>query len=183
MILVLATANAGKLVELRTLLRSFAFELRDAGELGVEMPEETGATYLDNARLKAEATARATGELALGDDTGLEIAMLGGAPGLATARFAGEQGGWPRAWAELRRRTGDIDVRAGLVCALVLADCNGTIAHTQARIDGDLRWHDPPRLATMFTPDPPHALASEGVLIHRRLAFDALAPRLRAYAR
>ena len=188
MILVLATANLGKLDELRTLLRPFAFELRDVAALGVAMPEETGATYLDNARLKAEAAARATGELALGDDTGLELAPLGGAPGIATARFAQEQGGWTQAWHELARRSGMRDgaeVRAALHCALVLADERGTIDHAEARVEGTLRWppDDTPRLVAMFTPDLPHALIEDGVLLHRRLAFDRLAPTLRACAR
>lgn len=179
MILVLATANAGKLDELRTLLRARAWELRTAGELGIALPEETGATYVDNARLKAHAVARASGELALGDDTGLEVAMLGGIPGVATARFAAELGGWSAACEELARRTGlhdGADVRATLCCTLVLAHPDGTEEIGEARVAGRLAWPPTlaPGLAAIFVPDAPEQLSEDGVLVHRRRAFEQL---------
>lgn len=179
MILVLATANAGKLDELRTLLGARAFELRTAAELGIALPEETGTTYVDNARLKAEAVARASGELALGDDTGLEVAMLGGFPGVATAGFAARLGGWREACEELARRTGlpsGADVRATLCCALVLATPDGVLEIGEARIGGRLAWPPTaaPGLAAIFVPDAPAVLLEDGVLVHRRRAFERL---------
>jgi XTP/dITP diphosphohydrolase len=89
--LVLATANPEKAAELAAILRS---ELAGSVELvarptTVPAVEETGETLEDNARLKAVALVLATGEVAVADDTGLEVAALGGAPGTHTARFAG----------------------------------------------------------------------------------------------
>lgn len=177
--LVLATANLGKLDELRTLLGARAWELRTAGELCIALPEETGDSYVANARLKAEAVARASGELALGDDTGLEVAMLGGAPGIATAGFAAQLGGWREACEELARRTGlhdGADVRATLCCALVLASPDGGEEIGEARIAGRLAWppSHAPGLAAIFVPDPPEVLSEDGVLVHRRRAFEQL---------
>ncbi|MGD1011089.1 MAG: RdgB/HAM1 family non-canonical purine NTP pyrophosphatase [Acidimicrobiales bacterium] len=88
----LATANLEKAAELRTILDA---ELGGFMELvprpsGIEAVEETGESLEDNARLKAVALVLATGEAAVADDTGLEVAALGGAPGVRSARFAGE---------------------------------------------------------------------------------------------
>ncbi len=90
--LVLATFNAGKLRELGVLLAAPGRVLRPLAEFpGASEPAETGATLLDNARLKAEAALRHTGLPALADDSGLEVDALGGAPGPRSARFAGER--------------------------------------------------------------------------------------------
>jgi XTP/dITP diphosphohydrolase len=88
--LVLASANRGKLAEFRTLLAAAPFELTSLGELNLASPEETGATFLENATLKARHAARASGLAALADDSGLEVDALGGAPGVYSARFAGQ---------------------------------------------------------------------------------------------
>ncbi len=95
--IVVATKNAGKLVELRQLLDVAGLELVGIDQAGVELPdvEETGQTYRDNALLKARAVAAITGQLALADDSGLEVDALGGAPGVHSARYAGGAG--PRA--------------------------------------------------------------------------------------
>lgn len=87
--LVLATGNAGKVRELRALLGP-AWELRLQSAFGVHPVPETGATFLDNALLKARHAARLTGWPALADDSGLEVDALGGAPGVHSARYAGE---------------------------------------------------------------------------------------------
>jgi XTP/dITP diphosphohydrolase len=84
--LVLATRNAHKLRELGGLLDGF--EVVALPE-GVELPPETGTTFADNALPKARAAAEATGEAAFGDDSGIEAAALGGAPGVLSARYAG----------------------------------------------------------------------------------------------
>jgi XTP/dITP diphosphohydrolase len=87
--IVLASNNQGKLRELKDLLPSDV-DAVTAGELGVELPEETGSTFAENAFLKARAVATATGKIAVADDSGLEVDALEGAPGVRSARFAGE---------------------------------------------------------------------------------------------
>jgi XTP/dITP diphosphohydrolase len=89
--LVLASANRGKLAEFSHLLAAAPFELTSLGELNLASPEETGATFLENALLKARHAARASGMAALADDSGLEVDALDGAPGVYSARFAGPQ--------------------------------------------------------------------------------------------
>lgn len=86
---VLATANAGKLRELQALLVPLGFLVEPQSSLRIEPPEETGATFLDNALLKAHHAARLATLPALADDSGLEVDALGGLPGVRSARFAG----------------------------------------------------------------------------------------------
>ncbi len=88
--LVAATHNAGKLREIGDLLRPFGIEAVGSAALGLLEPEETGSTFRDNAVLKAEAAARASGAAALADDSGLCVEALGGAPGVLSARWAGD---------------------------------------------------------------------------------------------
>ena len=91
--LVLASGNAGKLVEIREVLADLSVTLISQAELGVDDAEETGATFVENAILKARHAARLTGLPALGDDSGLCVDALDGAPGLLSARYAGSHGG------------------------------------------------------------------------------------------
>jgi len=88
--IVLASANPGKLRELRALLPA-CIEVVSAVDLGITLPPETGQTFAENALLKARAAARATGLIALADDSGLEVDALGGRPGVRSARYAGEK--------------------------------------------------------------------------------------------
>lgn len=90
--LVLASSNHGKLDELRSLLADTGIELVAQSGLGVEDAEETGATFVENALLKARHACRITGLPALADDSGLCVDTLGGAPGLLSARYAGQHG-------------------------------------------------------------------------------------------
>jgi XTP/dITP diphosphohydrolase len=98
--LIVATSNPGKLREFRALLAGLPFDLRSLGELGVASPEETGASFAENAVLKARHAAAAAlaaglggaappGVAAIADDSGLEVDALGGAPGIYSARYAG----------------------------------------------------------------------------------------------
>jgi XTP/dITP diphosphohydrolase len=88
--LVLATGNLGKARELSALLAGISFEIRTLADYPpFVMPEETGETYEANALTKARATASHTGAWALGDDSGIEVDALGGAPGIRSARFGG----------------------------------------------------------------------------------------------
>ena len=86
--LVLATHNAGKLAEFKELLADFGLDLVSAGQLGLPEPEETGTTFIENARIKAHAAAKASGTIALADDSGMMVDALGGQPGVYTANWA-----------------------------------------------------------------------------------------------
>jgi len=187
--LVLATHNPGKLAELRVLLGPLGFVLHDAAGRGLESPAETGASYVENATIKAVAAARALGCLALSDDSGLEIDALGGAPGIDTAGFTTRAGGVSaarRAIVEavgLATATGPLLAR--LHCALVLALPSGAVHVACGELRGRLCWPstEAPGLAAIVLPDPPTAMIEGGVLAHRRAAFDRLLPQLVAARR
>ena len=120
--LVLASGNAGKLVELRELLGD-GFELHPQSEFGVSDADETGLSFIENAILKARHAARATGLPALGDDSGLCVDALHGAPGLYSARYAGTHGDNQANIDKLLRELDGIDdARRGarFVCVLAL---------------------------------------------------------------
>lgn len=85
----IATGNAGKLREFRSLLAGLPFDLTSSAELGLPAPDETGATFLANALLKARHAASLSGAAAIADDSGLEVEALNGAPGIYSARYAG----------------------------------------------------------------------------------------------
>src|SRR5678815_5886169 len=87
--LVIATHNPGKLVEMRELLAIYGVEAISAGELKLPEPEETGTTFRANARIKAEAAAKASNMAAFADDSGLAVDALDGQPGIHSARWAG----------------------------------------------------------------------------------------------
>ncbi|MGV7091978.1 XTP/dITP diphosphatase [Siccibacter turicensis] len=88
---VLATGNAGKVRELAALLADFGLDIIAQTELGVDSADETGLTFIENAILKARHAARITGLPAIADDSGLAVDVLGGAPGIYSARYAGEE--------------------------------------------------------------------------------------------
>ena len=90
--LVLASSNAGKLVELRALLGDSGIDLHAQSEFGVADADETGTTFIENALIKARHATRATGLPALGDDSGICVDALHGAPGLYSARYSGAHG-------------------------------------------------------------------------------------------
>jgi XTP/dITP diphosphohydrolase len=87
---IVASSNAGKLAELTVLLAPLGFDLTPQQELGIESPPETGATFLENALIKARHAVLARGLPAIADDSGIEVDALGQAPGVRSARFAGE---------------------------------------------------------------------------------------------
>lgn len=93
MIVCAATNNAGKLKELRRILQGLGHEVKSLRELGIDLdPEETGATFAENARLKAAAFCRACGLPTVADDSGLCVDALNGAPGVFSARYCGRHG-------------------------------------------------------------------------------------------
>ena len=121
--LVLASGNAGKLAELRELLDDGRFTLRAQSEFGIADVEETGLTFVENALLKARHAARATGLPALGDDSGLCVDALGGAPGLYSARYGGGHGDAGRNIERLLRELEGVPEAARMArfhCVLVL---------------------------------------------------------------
>jgi XTP/dITP diphosphohydrolase len=143
--LLIATGNAGKLAEFRELLQAIPIEILGLTDLQTPVSEidEHGATYEENAVLKTCEVGRQTKLWTLGDDTGLEVAALRGAPGLRTARFAGEQASSAENREKLlaQLQAASIERRtARFVCHLVLCDplgqvkavaaghCNGRIA-------------------------------------------------------
>jgi len=90
--LVLASSNHGKLVEIREVLSGLDIELIAQADLGIDDADETATTFVENALLKARHAARTSGLAALGDDSGICVDSLGGAPGLYSARYAGAHG-------------------------------------------------------------------------------------------
>lgn len=128
--LIVATHNEKKRRELAALLAQAGLEvksLRDCPQAPAEIPE-TGETFLENARLKAHAVARSCGAWALADDSGLEVDALGGAPGVRSARFAGEGAGDEannRLLLELLKGVEDERRTARFVCVIVLASPDG----------------------------------------------------------
>src|SRR6478672_8001631 len=116
--LVVASHNAGKVVEIEALLAPYGIETVGAAALGLPEPEETGATFEENAALKARAGAEASGILALADDSGVVVPALGGAPGIYSARWAGPNKDFRAAMARVERELGDKDRRAYFVAVL-----------------------------------------------------------------
>ncbi|MBX3489784.1 RdgB/HAM1 family non-canonical purine NTP pyrophosphatase [Parvibaculum sp.] len=153
--LVVASHNPGKVREIGDLLAPFGIEAVSAGELGLPEPEETGATFRENAELKALAAARAASLPALADDSGLCVDALNGAPGIYSARWAGPTKDFDFAMEKLRRgmlETGPVDTRAHFICGLALAWPDGHVEYFEGRVDGELVW--PPRGQKGFGYDP-----------------------------
>ena len=198
-LLLLASANQGKLGELRTILHGLPVELVGLAEAGLGDPpevEETGDTFLANALLKGRAYAAWSGLAAVADDSGLEVDALGGAPGVRSARYAGQgagdQANLDKLLAELsgvppERRT------ARFRCAAVLHDSGQGTWHAEAAWDG--RVLEGPRGSGGFGYDPVFLpdgwdktsaevdQATKDAASHRGKAFRALRPAIEAWAR
>jgi XTP/dITP diphosphohydrolase len=144
--LLVATHNAGKLDEFRQLLAPLGVQVTGAAELGLAEPVETGTTFLENARIKAQAAMQATGLPALADDSGLEVDGLGGAPGVYTADWAEGPGG--RDFLRAMGRVHDELVARGAAqpwtgrfrCTLVLAQPGGPERVFEGTVVGELVW-------------------------------------------
>ena len=155
---VAATHNSGKLRELRELLAPHGIEAVGAAELNLAEPEETGATFRDNAAIKAEAAARASGEPALADDSGLEVDALAGAPGVWSSSFGGEEGNHARNNARLlAEMEGKTDRQARFRCTMVLARDGREEAHFSGTVEGriidSLRGKEGFGYDPLFVPD------------------------------
>jgi XTP/dITP diphosphohydrolase len=156
--LVIATHNPGKLAEMRELLAPYGIDATSAGELKLPEPDEAGMTFRDNARIKAEAAAKATGLPAFADDSGLVVDALGGAPGIYSARWAGPDKSFDRAMAMIEAKLKEAGAndpaqrKAHFVSALCVAWPDGRVEDFEARVDGTLVW--PPRGDKGFGYDP-----------------------------
>ena len=155
---VVATHNPGKAREIADLLGPFGVESVSAAELGLPDVEETGTTFEANAALKAEAAARRAGRYALADDSGLAVDVLGGAPGIHSARWAEDSTGrrdfsaaMQRVW-EAVCKTGVPPARARFVCVLALAGPDIETRLYRGEVEGHLVW--PPRGDKGFGYDP-----------------------------
>jgi XTP/dITP diphosphohydrolase len=183
--LVVATHNPGKARELVELLGG-GFAAVSAAELGLAEPEETEASFVGNALLKARAAAEAGGLIALADDSGLSVAALDGAPGVYSARWAGPAKDFDLAMAkvEARLEAAESDDRAAwFTCALALAWPGGAAVVVEGRVDGRLSF--PPRGTLGFGYDPiflPEGLErSFGEMAHDEKT--TLSHRARAFAK
>jgi XTP/dITP diphosphohydrolase len=151
--LVIASHNPGKLREIEALLCPFGVDLVSAATLGLPEPVEDAPDFAGNARLKALAAASATGLPALSDDSGFCVAALDGAPGVLSARWAGESKDFGLAMAQVNERIGaNPDRRAWFIAALCLGWPDGHTETFLGRIDGRAVW--PPRGDKGFGYDP-----------------------------
>ncbi len=196
--LVLATHNAGKLAEMRELMEPFGVDVTSAGELGLPVPDETGSTFVENARIKALAAVSATGLPALADDSGLCVDALAGAPGIHTADWGGPDRNWRLAMDRVQRELQSMGAiapserGASFMATLCLAWPDGHEEIFVGEARGTLVW--PPRgerghgYDPMFQPDgfritfgemtseQKHGVGGrQGGLSHRARSFQAMA--------
>ena len=156
--LVIATHNTGKLAEMRELLAVYGVDAISAGELQLSEPEETGTTFRANARIKAEAAAKASNMSAFADDSGLAVDALDGEPGIHSARWAGPDKDFRFAMNKIQsllveRGAKTAERRRGhFVSALCVAWPDGHFEEFEATVDGTVVW--PPRGTLGFGYDP-----------------------------
>ena len=156
--LVIATHNPGKLAEMRELLAVYGVDAISAGELGLLEPEETGASFRANARIKAEAAAKASNLPAFADDSGLTVDALDGQPGIHSARWAGPDKDFRFAMNKIQSLLMERGAKAAerrrghFVSALCVAWPDGHVEEFEATVDGTVVW--PPRGTLGFGYDP-----------------------------
>ena len=183
--LVVASHNRHKVGEIGDFLREFGVDAISAGDLGLPEPEETGDTFTANAKLKALASATASGLPALADDSGLAVTALGGDPGIYSARWAGPAKDFDLAMRLVHEKLGDNpDRTAAFIAVLCLAWPDGHTECFEGRCEGEIVW--PPRGDACFGYDPVFRPAGESrtfaemeaqekhAISHRARAFDGL---------
>jgi XTP/dITP diphosphohydrolase len=141
--LLVATTNQNKVREIRAVLTDPRIELVTLADIpSIREPEETGHMFWENARQKAFAYARASGLTTAAEDSGLEIAALGGEPGIRSARFLGTDVSYPARFDEIYRRLAALPAAARdarFVTALAVVEPDGTVVfETEAFIDGEI---------------------------------------------
>ena len=190
---VLATHNAGKLKEFQELLAPFEFDIVSISRFSSVAPEETGLSFVENAILKARHAARASGRVAIADDSGIEVDALHGAPGIYSARYAGpgasDQENLEKLLADLRARPSALRT-ARYQCALALMRWATDPSPIVVQASWEGRIIDAPRGSGGFGYDPIFELDSgltaaelpateKNSLSHRGKALRMLVSRLR----
>lgn len=144
--ILVATHNSGKLEEMADLFGAHGIAVAGAAEKGLPEPEETGTTFVENARIKAQSAVKSTGLPALADDSGIEIDALGGAPGVYTADWAETPAGrdFEKAMRDTHRKLSDINApfprTARFCCTFVLAWPDGHDEVFEGRMEGQIVW-------------------------------------------
>lgn len=193
MTFVLASNNKDKLRELRAILSAYGLDVKSQGEAGIDLEvEETGETFYDNALLKAEAAARATGLPAIADDSGLMVDALGGAPGVYSKRYGGGDLNDAERNTLLLKNLKDTEHRgAKFVSSIVCVFPNGDIVAAEGACGGSILpeprgtggfGYDPVFLVTAMgksmaelTPEEKNSVS------HRGNALRLFAPKLKDY--
>lgn len=195
-ILVVATRNKGKLAEIERILRIGSIKgeeltIKSVSEFNLPDVEETGETFEANAILKAETIARATGQVALADDSGLSVSALGGAPGVFSARYAGQHGDDAANIEKLLREMKDLpdgEREAIFVAVLAVVKPDGSALIARGELVGSIAFarsgehgfgYDPifkpdgsDRTLGEFTP------AQKDAISHRAIALREIAPKI-----
>lgn len=187
--LIIASHNPGKVFEISRLLAGFAVKTVAAAKLGFAEPEETAASFIGNAELKARAAAGRTKHWVVSDDSGLEVEALGGKPGIHSARWARLGGGWEAALKRVHAsmaQNPDGGDKARFVCAVSLAR-GDFLRSFCGEVRGRITW--PPKIALnsmgfgydpIFIPDGHRLtfaqmpLEEKEAISHRTAAFTAL---------
>lgn len=191
--IVLATGNQGKVKEMADVLSEFGFDVIAQSEFGIESPEETGLTFVENALIKARYAAKMTGLPAVADDSGLAVDALAGAPGLYSARYAGVDGDDAANRQKLLAELSDIEDEhrtAKFVSCIVLlqhetdptpkialGECIGMILREERGKNGfgyDSLFFYPPKNSTFAELD----MAEKKMLSHRAIALQSLKQQL-----
>jgi XTP/dITP diphosphohydrolase len=194
--LLVATTNAGKLREIRSLLARVPVDLVTLRDLPpIEEPEETGLTFEDNARLKALYYSSHAGMTTVAEDSGLVVDGLNGEPGVRSARFLRPDASYPERFAEIFQRLASLPEQnrtARFVCALAVADAGTIVYETRGTVEGEIAheprgaggfgydpiFYYPPYHSTLAEVDDDCKLA----VAHRGKAFRALAAWLSTVA-
>jgi XTP/dITP diphosphohydrolase len=187
--LLVATTNPNKVREIRPLFDGTPCQLITLSDLPpIPEPEETGATFWENARIKALAYSKGSGLIAVAEDSGLEIDAMNGEPGVLSARFMSAATPYPDRFNEIFRRIEGRDRTARFVTALAVAKGDAILFETETTVEGEIArepagahgfgydpifWYPPFHQTTAQLPDPIKALVS-----HRARAFRDLRRRL-----
>jgi XTP/dITP diphosphohydrolase len=135
--LLIATTNPNKVREIRPLLADLPIQLLTLADVdAIPEPEESGATFWENARIKALAYAKATGLTAVAEDSGLEVDAMNREPGIYSARFMGADTPYPDRFTEIFRRIGAADRSARFVTALAVARGAEILFETETSVEG-----------------------------------------------
>ena len=191
--LLIATTNPGKLLEIEAILDDVPFDLVTLADYpNLAPPEESGRTFAENARAKAAYYARATRELVVADDSGLEIDALDGAPGVESARFGGTGSSYPEKFAliyDALRATHALDSPARFVCAVALVSDGRVVFETEGVVEGRIArepkgeggfGYDPIFFYPPFGRTLAEAADRKSIVSHRGQAFRAVRAFLRS---